>query len=166
MRIQALQSSFADGMISPRMQGMVELESYRSSLALLENMVVLPQGSVTRRPGTFFANSTPSNAQVRLVPFNRGQGTSVILEFSNNLLRFYANDGIIESGGSPYEVVTTYTTAQLADLSFTQSADVLFICHPTHPPRELKRLDVASWSLTELVLKDGPYFPSIPKTPR
>ncbi|MFZ8903895.1 MAG: hypothetical protein ACO20I_08165 [bacterium] len=159
MRIQALQSSFADGMISPRMQGMVELESYRSSLALLENMVVLPQGSVTRRPGTFFANSTPSNAQVRLVPFNRGQGTSVILEFSNNLLRFYANDGIIESGGSPYEVVTTYTTAQLADLSFTQSADVLFICHPTHPPRELKRLDVASWSLTELVLKDGPYFP-------
>jgi hypothetical protein len=159
MRIQALQSSFADGMISPRMQGMVELESYRSSLALLENMVVLPQGSVTRRPGTFFANSTPSNAQVRLVPFNRGQGTSVILEFSNNKLRFYANDGIIESGGSPYEVVTTYTTAQLADLSFTQSADVLFICHPTHPPRELKRLDVASWSLTELVLKDGPYFP-------
>lgn len=159
MRVQALQSSFADGMISPRMQGMVELESYRSSLALLENMVVLPQGSVTRRPGTFFANSTPSNAEVRLIPFNRGQGTSVILEFSNNKIRFYANDGIIESGGSPYEVATTYTTAQLADLSYTQSADVLFLCHPTHPPRELKRLDVASWSLTELTLKDGPYLP-------
>ena len=146
-------------MISPRMQGMVELESYRSSLALLENMVVLPQGSVTRRPGTFFANSTPSNAEVRLIPFNRGQGTSVILEFSNNKIRFYANDGIIESSGSPYEVATTYTTAQLADISFTQSADVLFLVHPTHPPRELKRLDVTSWTLTELPLKDGPYLP-------
>jgi hypothetical protein len=141
------------------MQGMVELESYRSSLALLENMVVLPQGSVTRRPGTFFANSTPSNAEVRLIPFNRGQGTSVILEFSNNKIRFYANDGIIESSGSPYEVATTYTTAQLADISFTQSADVLFLVHPTHPPRELKRLDVTSWTLTELPLKDGPYLP-------
>ena len=146
-------------MISPRMQGMVELESYRSSLALLENMVVLPQGSVTRRPGTFYAYGTPSNAEVRLIPFNRGQGTSVILEFSNNKIRFYANDGIIESSGSPYEVTTTYTTAQLADISFTQSADVLFLVHPTHPPRELKRLDVTSWTLTDLPLKDGPYLP-------
>jgi len=138
---------------------MVQLESYRSSLALLENMVVLPQGSVTRRPGTFFANSTPSNAQVRLIPFNRGQGTSVVLEFSNNKIRFYANDGIVESGGSAYEVTTTYTTSQLADISFTQSADVLFLVHPTHPPRELKRLAVTSWTLTDIVFKDGPYFP-------
>lgn len=159
MRIQALQSSFADGMISPRMQGMVELESYKSSLALLENMVVLPQGSVTRRPGTFYAYGTPSNAQVRLIPFNRGQGTSVVLEFSNNKIRFYANDGIVESSGSPYEVTTTYTTAQLDDISFTQSADVLFLVHPTHPPRELKRLGVTSWTLTDIVFKDGPYFP-------
>lgn len=141
------------------MQGMVELESYKSSLALLENMVVLPQGSVTRRPGTFFGSSTPSNAQVRLIPFNRGQGTSVVLEFSNNKIRFYANDGIVESSGSPYEKTTTYTTDQLADISFTQSADVLFLVHPTHPPRELKRLDVTNWTLTDIVFKDGPYFP-------
>lgn len=159
MRVQALQSSFADGMISPRMQGMVELESYRSSLALLENMVVLPQGSVTRRPGTFFANTTPSNAKVRLIPFNRGQGVSVVLEFSDELLRFYANDGLILNGGSPYTVATPYSEAELDDLAFTQSADVLFIVHPNHKPRRLTRLDVTDWVLDELVLKDGPYFP-------
>ena len=62
---------------------MVELESYKSSLATLENMVVLPQGSLTRRPGTFFAATTKANGQARLIPFSRGQGTSLVLEFGN-----------------------------------------------------------------------------------
>jgi len=65
MRVQAVQSSFADGQISPRMQGMIELESYKSSVAQLENFVSLPQGSITRRPGTYYASPTKNNGQAR-----------------------------------------------------------------------------------------------------
>ena len=219
MRIQALQSSFADGQISPRMQGMVELESYKSSLATLENMIVLPQGSLTRRPGTFFAARTKNNGAARLIPFSRGQGTSLILEFGNLYIRFFANDGPVrttdiagtysQSGttvtvtksshgysvsdevyldftsgdgvdgfytitgtagndftvtsttsqstsgnvniSQRYEVTTSYTAAQVDELSFTQSADVLFLAHPSHPPARLERFDTNLWTLTNLL---------------
>jgi hypothetical protein len=56
-------------------------------------------------------------------------------------------------------VTTTYTTSNLTDLYFTQSADVLFIAHPDHTPRELKRTADTTWALSDLALKDGPYLP-------
>jgi hypothetical protein len=201
------------------MQGMVELESYKSSLATLENMIVLPQGSLTRRPGTFFAARTKNNGAARLIPFSRGQGTSLILEFGNLYIRFFANDGpvrtddiagtysqsgttvtVTETGHSRstsdevyldftsgdgvdgfytitgtagndftvtsttsqttsgnvnisqrYEVTTSYTAAQVDELSFTQSADVLFLAHPSHPPARLERFDTNLWTLTNLL---------------
>jgi len=220
MRIQALQSSFADGQISPRMQGMVELESYKSSLATLENMIVLPQGSLTRRPGTFFAARTKNNGAARLIPFSRGQGTSLILEFGNLYIRFFANDGPVRTDdiagtysqstttvtvtksthgysvsdevylnftsgngidgfytiatvpdantftvtsttsqstsgnvniSQRFEITTSYTAAQVDELSFTQSADVLFLAHPSHPPARLERFDTNLWTLTNLL---------------
>ena len=126
MRIQALQSSFADGQISPRMQGMVELESYKSSLATLENMVVLPQGSLTRRPGTFFAATTKANGQARLIPFSRGQGTSLVLEFGNLYIRFFANDGPVRTDdiAATYSQSTTTVTVTKSSHGYSASDEV------------------------------------------
>ena len=126
MRIQALQSSFADGQISPRMQGMVELESYKSSLATLENMVVLPQGSLTRRPGTFFAATTKANGAARLIPFSRGQGTSLVLEFGNLYIRFFANDGPVRTDdiAATYSQTTTTVTVTKSSHGYSASDEV------------------------------------------
>jgi len=126
MRIQALQSSFADGQISPRMQGMVELESYKSSLATLENMVVLPQGSLTRRPGTFFAATTKANGAARLIPFSRGQGTSLVLEFGNLYIRFFANDGPVRTDdiSATYSQSTTTVTVTKSSHGYSASDEV------------------------------------------
>ncbi len=46
-----------------------------------------------------------------------------------------------------YEISSPYLEADLFDLHFTQSNDVLTITHPTYEPRELSRLGAASWSL-------------------
>jgi len=244
-RVQAVQTSFADGQISPRMQGYVDLPSYKNSLKVCQNYVPLPQGSVARRPGSYFVSRTKDNGSVRLVPFNFGQGQSYILEFGNLYVRFYRTDAVlttsitdggissvntstntitlagsghglstgdevyltlgsgaaapgglaisqryfihyvsgatirlsladntlgsalnITSAGSgtrtfvkPLEVTTTYTTSDLDDLYFTQSADVLFIASPDFAPRELKRTADTTWTLTATDLKDGPYMP-------
>lgn len=48
---------------------------------------------------------------------------------------------------SVLEVTTPYTEAQLARLQYVQSGDTLTIVHPSHEPRELKRLSASSWSL-------------------
>lgn len=57
------------------------------------------------------------------------------------------------SGGTStavYEVATTYTEAQLMDLHYVQSADVLTLVHPSHPSRELARVSATSWTLTAI----------------
>ena len=125
-RLITYQTSFADGQISPKLKGFVDTEAYKSSVQDLKNMVVMPQGSITRRPGTRYIASTKNNAQVRLIPFNFGQDQAYVLEFGNYYVRFFKNGAVLESNGSPYEITSPYGTADLENLSFTQSADIIF----------------------------------------
>jgi hypothetical protein len=78
--------------------------------------------------------------------FNRSQ--SYVLEFGNLYIRFYTQNGQIESGGSPYEIVSPYTEAQLDELQVAQSADTMYIVHPDVAPQKLVRTSNTSWALT------------------
>ena len=137
--VQYIQSSFSEGLISPRLHGQIEIPTYKTSVKTLENFTVLPKGSLTRRPGTYFAKAAASNTAngSRLIPFNFGQGQSYILEFYNNKIRLFSNEGQLmkHDGSSPTDITTTYTTSQIPDVKVTQSADVLYLVHPDHPPR-------------------------------
>ena len=58
-----------------------------------------------------------------------------------------------------YQITTEFTTAQLFDLKFAQSADVMYICHPDHEATKLSRTGHTSWSLDEVDFGDnGPYL--------
>ncbi len=45
-----------------------------------------------------------------------------------------------------YEVATPYTSAQINDVRFAQSADVMYLVHPSHAVRTLTRTDHNAWS--------------------
>lgn len=47
-----------------------------------------------------------------------------------------------------YKLATPYTDAQIPDLRFSQSTDIMTITHPLHEVRELKRIGHANWTLT------------------
>lgn len=49
-----------------------------------------------------------------------------------------------------YTVATTYDQAHLFELTYTQSADVLSICHPSYAPAELRRLGATNWQLSNI----------------
>jgi len=75
----------------------------------------------------------------------------------------YPGSGTYTSGGTTsrvYEVAHTYTEAQLPLLSFVQSADVIFIVHPSHPPRRLTRMAATNWTVTDVSFLDGPFLPA------
>ena len=57
-----------------------------------------------------------------------------------------------------YEIATPYTTAQLPDLKFAQSADTLYIVHPSHEPRQLTRTAHTTWTLSALAWENGPFM--------
>ena len=65
------------------------------------------------------------------------------------------------SGGTAsktYEIATTYTSAELSELQFTQSADVMYIVHPNHPPAKLSRTAHTTWTLDDVAFQVGPFL--------
>ena len=57
-----------------------------------------------------------------------------------------------------FEITTPYTTAQLFDLKFAQSADVMYITHPEHEVEKLSRTAHTAWTLTDVDFTNGPYM--------
>lgn len=60
--------------------------------------------------------------------------------------------------GTIFEIPTPYDEADIFELKFTQSADVLYIAHPGYAPRKLSRTGHTAWTLTEIDFLDGPYL--------
>ena len=158
-RVTWTQNNFNAGEWSPLTYGRSDLAKYKNALAQCLNYVPTTQGGLTRRPGTRYVASVKNSANaVRLVRFEFSTTQAYVLEFGPLYIRFYTNDGQLLSGGSPYEVTTTYAAGDLATLSFTQSADVLYIAHPSYPPAKLVRNGATSWTLSTISFVDGPYL--------
>lgn len=131
---------------------------YETGLRTLRNMLCMRHGGATMRPGTMYVATTQnSGQQVRLIPFifnETGTGQSYVLEFGNGYVAFYQNGGVVLNGGVPYVIASQYLQADLQDLNFSQSNDVLTIVHRNYPPTELRRLAATSWSFTAVTF-DG-----------
>ncbi|MGD9614934.1 MAG: hypothetical protein AB7H90_02925 [Alphaproteobacteria bacterium] len=161
-----IQTNFTAGEVSPLLLGRADLARWQNACARLRNMIVLPQGGATRRTGTrLVAKAKYQDRRHRLVRFLFGDNQAFVLEFGDLYIRFFTNDGQVLDGLDPYEIATPWSESQLAGLTFTQSADILYVMHPNVPTRELRRIANTNWQLAVFANEDGPYLP-VPKTPR
>ena len=64
--------------------------------------------------------------------------------------------------GAIYEIPTPYLAADLDDLGFVQSADVLTLTHQSYAPRELARTGHTAWTLTEITFAPSIAAPAGP----
>jgi len=158
-RVAAQLTNFTAGELSPRLDGRNDLSKYPAGCKTLENIVIYPHGAAARRPGTqFIAEVKTSSAKTRLIPFEFSTTQTYILEFGNQYMRVYKDKGQVLSGGSAFEISTPYLTAELFDIKFAQSADVMYITHPSHATRKLSRTDHTAWTLTAVDFINGPYL--------
>lgn len=153
---------FSAGEISPRMWGRFDAKLYFNSARRVENFIPQIAGPAHYRTGFFYAAETAGNNKAFLHLFKYTDSLSFILEFTDQKLRFFRNNGIVESGGSPVEVVTPYLEAELFELKFAQKGVDLYIVHPNHNPRKLTYTSPTSWALTThsptgLTLGSGDY---------
>ncbi|CAB3624693.1 hypothetical protein [Achromobacter pestifer] len=150
--VRSLSRSFARGEISPELFGRVDLPQYQTGLATCLNFVTLPHGPAQNRAGFGFVRATKySNQRSRLIPFSFNTEQTFALEFGNGYVRFHTMGAtLVDGGGVPYEVATPYVEADIFDLHYVQSADVLTIVHPNYAPRELRRLGALNWTLTTI----------------
>lgn len=156
-------TNFTSGELSPRLNGRIDVDKYYNGASSISNFIVLMHGGLTKRPGTRHISeiktSSGANSGARLIPFVFSKTQAYVLEFGHNYIRFYKDEGVIVSSGTtPYEIATTYTAAQLDEIEFVQSADVLYLVHESHTPRKLSRTGHTSWTLTDVPFVDGPYI--------
>jgi hypothetical protein len=157
-RVSSIVTNFQAGELSPRLEGRIDLQKYSAGAQTLQNMLVFPQGGITRRPGTYYAGSSKSGGKVRLINFEFSDEQAYVLEFGANYIRFFQDGAPLESGGSPVEVVTTYSVTDIFEINFVQSADVLYLVHKNHAPAKLTRTTATSFTLTDIAFVDGPYL--------
>ncbi len=59
----------------------------------------------------------------------------------------------------PIEIASPWTLEELDSIKYTQSADILYICHPNHCPYTLSRITHTIWLLNEFLYINGPVLP-------
>ncbi len=150
--VRTLSRSFGGGELTPEFYGRIDDAKFQTGLATCRNFIVLPHGPAANRPGFAYVNSTKysGSKKAKLIPFSYSTTQTMVLEFGNQYIRFHTQGATLLSGGVPYEVTTPYLEADLFDLHYVQSADVLTIVHPNYPPQELRRLGPTSWTLSAI----------------
>jgi len=143
--------SFGGGEMSPEMFGRIDDTKFQTGAATMRNFIALPQGPAENRPGFQFVREVKdSSKKTRLIPFTFSVTQTVVIEVGAGYFRFHTNGATILSGGVPYEVANPYAEAELFDIHYVQSADVMTLVHPNHAPRELRRLGATNWVLSTI----------------
>tara|TARA_R100000742_G_C4279680_1_gene105269 strand:+ start:4901 stop:7492 length:2592 start_codon:yes stop_codon:yes gene_type:complete len=156
-KASAALSNFTGGELSPRLDGRTDLSKYFNGCKKLQNFVIHPHGGASRRPGTIHIAEVKNSAHgCRLIPFEFNVTQAYILEFGDEYFRVYKDGGQIVDGGSAVEVATPYDHTELSELKFTQSADVMYIVHPSYAPRKITRTSHTAWSISEVDFTRGP----------
>jgi hypothetical protein len=140
MGVKLVQNNFANGEIDPLMDMRHDTGAYVGGARRLRNVALLNQGGVSRRPGTEYLATL--NAKSRLIPFEFSASERYLFAFSNTRLDIYSTSGtLIQSLTS-----CPWTTSQLFDLTYTQAADVMIVCHPEMQTQKIVRTSLSTFT--------------------
>jgi hypothetical protein len=165
-----------------KLDGRTDVNEYLRGAKEITNGIVMPQGGVTRRPGTQFVlsqvnaklmdgtvptagNPITLDSDVRLIPFIYSVDESYLLIIgydsvnSESWISIYdtKNDTEISAGNitrnaNDYipNIVSYASAAELKDIQYAQSGDVLWLTHPNHPPWVLRRETSTTFTINDL----------------
>ena len=106
-RATYIQTNFTSGEVSPVLAARVDVTKYANACKTLENMIVIPQGGATRRGGPKFISEGKTNTKkVRLYPFEFSVTQAYILEFGDQYIRFYKDQGQIQESTKAISAAT------------------------------------------------------------
>jgi len=139
---------------------------YRNGLQVLTSSAKAISAITKANPGVFTSNSHGYSNGDEIALVNTGGGMTELKErnyrvanvttntftltdlfdVAINTTSFTTYTGSGVSVDKIYEVATPYTSAQINDVRFAQSADVMYLVHPSHAVRTLSRTDHNAWT--------------------
>lgn len=128
-RTTNIQTNFTAGVLSPRLFGRVDLSKYANGAAELTNMIVMPHGGVTRRPGTKHINEVKtSSVSTRLLPFRFNVEQAYAIEAGNLYFRIFKDQGVVLEANKTISAITRASPGVVTAASHGFSNDeVVFI---------------------------------------
>lgn len=152
MAIRQYQRAFNGGEVDLSMFARIDDGKYQTGMALCKNFLIEPQGPIVMRPGFKYVNHTKhAGKKARLIPFNFSISQTMVLELGERYVRFHTQgQTVLGNNGQPYEIETPYIEADLFDIHYVQSADVMTLVHPNYPPKELRRYGATDWRLVDI----------------
>ena len=155
METRITQNSFSKGILSPSLQGRVDLEQYSNGLKNLENGIVLQEGCVLNRSGLEYVSNTKySSKKSRLIPFVFGLEQNYIIEVGEKHFRFVKDGGyILDDSGEIYEIASPYLEDEIFQIDYVQQLDSITLVHKNHKIQELSRIKHNVWELKEIEIK-------------
>ena len=154
--LNQLQPSFNNGEISPLLYDRVDYQKFVSSVKSGKNMFVHAQGGMSNRAGTLML-AQAKDAVVRLIPFEFSNTETYMIECGNKYCRFHTTNGlIVNTDGTPYEIVSPFATADLENIRFCQSGDVMYLAWGGKA-QMLIRYGHTNWEIKDYDFKNGPY---------
>lgn len=142
-----VKTSFAAGEISSRLFGRGDLRAYENGAARLRNIAIHPTGGVSRRPGLRYIAAAPGPGRLAAFEFNTEQ--VYLLLFTDGKLTVFREDAVSA------EIAAPWTAAQIPQLTWVQSADVLFVAHPNVRTKRITRTSHTAWTIDDLAFSDS-----------
>ena len=138
------QTSFHSGELSPLLETRNDLKVYGSGLKKARNCLLRNQGSIERRPGTYFRADL--GGQSRLESFIFSGDQEYVFAFQNTALKIYSTAGAL------LQTITSqpWVTANLFELTFTQQADTMIVFHEDFMPRIITRTGATTFTSAAL----------------
>lgn len=152
--------AFNSGLLGKTVNARVDVDKYPRGCRTLENFIPKIQGPALKRSGTRFVDEAKDHlVAFRFMPFEFSVVQEYNIVFGDLNFRVYRDGARVAT----VEVVTIYPSTDIQAIQFEQSADVLYLTHPDHPPQRIDRLADDDWTIVEI---DFQYPPMSPADPR
>lgn len=177
MAIIQIQNTFTLGELDPRLLARVNFEGYYKGGRKLRNCVVIPQGGIKQKPGTYFTDIATNRTsgfyitdetQVLFLVYSysseksylivvRPDGAGVPGPTDNVAIDIYLNGTLVATlqngDGVPWEV------SQIDDMRYIRDDDrVLLLHHDTRPYQLVRGANDATWTISAQPIVFFPTF--------
>ena len=135
-KVYTQQTSFTAGELTSALNARTEVARYYSGAALLQNMLVRPQGGLRRRPGMRHRYTLAGGLDgVQTIPFAFNVDQTYCIVLRAGAFDTFRADGtyLATVTGCPWNAT------QASQMNVAQSADTMLLFHPDVQPQQIQR---------------------------
>lgn len=146
-----MQAAFTAGEIDISLYDRTTLKYFSTGAARMENVVIIPQGGFTLRPGLRHIGALDADA-ARIMPFRASDGASYDLVFRPGHFEVWDADEMLQ------DVVISVTSDMLPQLTDAQQLDTMIVFHKDLRSQRIRVFAPNDWQIDDAPFNEIPRY--------